>query len=61
MPYIAFLTIEPYHYVLLYFYRLEDKIFAFNIDIQTKNLPLLQRCYIAEEYYDREQPITANK
>ena len=32
MPYIAFLTIiEPYHYVLLYFYRLEDKIFAFNI------------------------------
>ena len=31
MPYIAFLTIEPYHYMLLYFSRFEDKIFAFNI------------------------------
>ena len=36
MPYIAFLTIEPYHYMLLYFSRFEDKIFAFNNVRHTK-------------------------
>ena len=36
MPYIAFLTIEPYHYMLLYFSRFEDNIFEFNIVIQKK-------------------------
>ena len=60
MPYIAFLTIEPYHYMLLYFSCFEDKIFHLTSSDRQKK-PLLQRCYIAEEYYDREQPITANK
>ena len=38
MPYIAFLTIEPYHYMLLYFSCFEDKIFHLTSSDRQKNL-----------------------